>query len=225
MVAQEQLREWKGTYSHIYSVTIDDYTFIYRRVTVAEHRGIANSSSTSCELEDNLIRTAVLYPEKLDLDNVPAMVPTVLAGHILASSMLGPRAQPPGNMQGQPQDVTTIWSDFVKGIRSTITPRKDPTTGQLMVDDPVLPIVIEICGAFPSYEPDKLMDLTMQDLLERKAWAELLLGGNKPEESPPPNIPSDVRQRQKYLEDISAAASDKALRAEMERARGVRARS
>ena len=199
---ERQLDLWRGEYGDIYRIIIAGNTFIYRRLTIGRYRNIIAASRNDCELQDNLIREALLYPSDPDLDNIPAMVPVTLSKGIIKSSML---------------DGTVGWDTYLNDRRKKLTPRRDRDTGTVVVDDPIIPLVIEVCKAFPGYTPDDLMELTIPELLDRVSLAELLMGGIQPDK--PTTMPSGMTgsDRQQFLVDQSADASTRALREEVER--------
>jgi hypothetical protein len=218
---------WKIQYGELYKVCIGEYEFIYRRLTIAEHRRIVATSQGDCELEDNIVREVLLYPDYQDIaDDSPAMVLTVLSGHILESSLLGARVRkydPRNPPAANGQDISTKWEEYLEGRRKELTPRKDKATGRPIVDDPIMPLIIGITNAFESYKPEELMELPMHDLLDRVAWAELKVGalqGDSGRQSPR-SMPQGLSgpQRQSHLEDMSVAASNRALQEEMRKAR------
>jgi len=200
----EIISEWKSIWGPIWRITISGYEFIYRRLTISEHRVMHSASLNDCEFEDAVVREALLYPE--DLGDLPAMIPTVLAGHILDASMLGADSD--------------SWSVYLNSRKDSLTSRRVDGSRELVIDDPIIPLVVQICQVFPAYKPDELLKLPVSDLLDRLAWAELAMGNLK-ERKEPSSVPPGLSggERQQYLEGASADASKAALEEEMRRAK------
>jgi len=191
--------------------------YVYRRVAVDEYLRVVDASHDDHELEDAIIREALLYPHNFDIDNTPAGIPTVLARCMLRSSLL--------QAVSDDLDVTTVWQGYIDEEKVKITPRRDGR--RLVVDDPITPLVIQISQAFPAYKPTEVLALPIEEILKLVAWSELVLGNVQPEgEREGPAAPGAggrkwIRSKGE-LEGKSAAASARALaeRMRMENARG-----
>ena len=218
MVSTSDIEKWKTEWGAIYRVMMGPYVFIYRRLTIQEHRTIYSASLIDCEFEDNVIGEALLYSDA-DIQELPAVVPTALAAHILESSLLGTRI----TEENPTGDISPQWQIHIDMKKRTVTPRRDESTRELVVEDPIAPMIVQVMQAFPAYRMRELMDLPMEDLLDLVAYSELALGTIKPDITPPTTMPRGLNgaDRQEYLESMSMEASTKDLKDEMRRGRNA----
>jgi len=200
-------KDYKDKYGYIYKVSIDGTDYQYRTLTVGEYRDMIRAATDDASLEDSIVMAALLYPE-IDYDSICAGIITVLCNYILSSSNLSDK---------------NTWQDTIDDRKKGLLPRRDTSTGELVVDDPIIPIIIGICRVFPSYKPDDLLAMTVNELLDRAAWAEVVMRATdnttNTDTNIPPGLPAD--QRKKLLERISAERSERALRDEMSKSKGV----
>ncbi len=198
--------EWKKEYGRIYRIVIGPYECIYRRLTAAEYMDIVDASLSDCALDDAIVRGALLYPQ-LDPGATYTRVYSQLSSCIVEASMLGEAGE---------------WQRHIDMRKAAITPRRGPGNA-LVTDDPIMGLILHIIGAFPSYRPEDLLHLPIEDILDRVAWADVMLGNvDKPEA--PRNMPMGLSgpERQQYLDDVAskmATAGAAALREEMRNAK------
>lgn len=215
MCTYEQIEEYKLKYSNIYAVNILNVEYIYRTMSIGEFHRVYSASRTDVELEDGIVREALLYPDIL-LDNILAGIPTILSNCILTSSGIG-------NISN--------WDSIVEEKKSRITGSKNPS------EDPIIGRIITITEAF-KYNPIELYNMDPDQLLELCAWAEIKLQvlsevmetttQPQPKKSRIPDIPGNVPQNitkarytQQELESMSMDTSKDALTKEMKKyARG-----
>lgn len=83
------LTEWKARYGEIYSVTFRGVDYIFRALTLQEMNAlIALDKSSSVEMEDFIVSSAILQPENA-IDVAPAGVISSLSDEIRAISGFG----------------------------------------------------------------------------------------------------------------------------------------
>lgn len=217
--------EWKRDYGKIWKFTLNSVSYIYRRITIAEYIGITTASLSNHEMENLVVREAVLFPEKLDVNSMRHYDVETLCNHIVNASMLGSL----NDWEG-----TDEWATYIEKELAGITPSRRTKDGNVSVDDPLMPLVIQVCKTFPAYKPEDLMDMNVEDLLKRVAWAKFALGdvrmsGKPPVKSvPEPKRPVNahkVMYSQNQLENMSAEASAEALADEMRIQRNAKPRS
>lgn len=220
----ENIEEYKSKYGDIYSITILDREYIYRTISIGEYHRIYSASRTDAEMEDSIVREALLYPEQdmpggID-SSILAGIPTILANNILLSS----------NMD------LSRWDTIVSEKKSNIIGNKNPS------EDPIIGRIVTITEAF-RYSPIELYDMDADQLLDLCAWAEVKLqvmndvmnpkSNNMPSRNKSripdmnANVQPDIsnRTKAKYtqveLEQMSLETSQNAIKEAM---RGVRSR-
>lgn len=211
----ENIEEYKSKYGDIYSITILDQEYIYRTISIGEYHRVYSASRTDAEMEDGIVREALLYP---DIDSsILAGIPTILANNILISS----------NMD------LSRWDSVVSEKKSNIIGNKNPS------EDPIIGRIITITEAF-RYSPIELYNMGADQLLDLCAWAEIKLQvmsnvmnnahPNRSRSKIPDmgaNIQPDITNRtkarytQSELEQISLESSQNAIKEAM---RGARSR-
>lgn len=193
---------WRMEYGRLYRVSIGPYECIYRRLTAAEYIQIVDASLSDCALDDAIVRGALLCPQ-LDPDTTYTGVYSQLSSYIVQSSMLGEASE---------------WQGHIDMRKAAITPRRGPDNA-LVTDDPIMGLILHIIGAFPSYRPEDLLRLPIEDILDRVAWADVVLGNT--DKPAPMNMPAGLSgtERQQHLEGIAAQTSAVALREEMRNAK------
>lgn len=82
------INDLQEKYSSVYWNTIDGQIYIYRPLGRLEYRELISSDISDLEKEDAVCETCILHPEKLDLDNCPAGLPSQLFNLILKNSFL-----------------------------------------------------------------------------------------------------------------------------------------
>lgn len=146
----ENIEEYKFKYGDIYSITILDREYIYRTISIGEYHRVYSASLSDAEIEDGVVREALLYPEISD--SILAGIPTILANNILLSS----------NMD------LSRWDSIVLEKKSSIIGNKTPS------EDPIIGRIITITEAF-RYSPTELYNMDADQLLDLCAWAEIKL--------------------------------------------------
>ena len=199
----------------VYHVIIRGYQFFYRLINIGEYVKLKSAATTDCEFEDNVVMAALLYTDAFR-DKLPAGIYQTLADTILMSSNF---------------DMST-WQGQIDERKADITPSK-VSNNEVGFTNPVIPLIIQVCRAFPAYKPDDLFNLSVDELLEKVAWAEIMLGNysettNKKNNTPSPgniehgNIgtPKKWSYTQQDLEQMSIEASAAALAEEIRKQAG-----
>lgn len=84
----ELVNKFHDEYGIIFWDKIGDEFFIYRPLGRLEYRELMNSDLTNEELEDEICRICLLYPENYDLNSCLAGIPKELSDLILTNSFL-----------------------------------------------------------------------------------------------------------------------------------------
>jgi len=85
MLSPEEISQLKDTHKDIYSTTIYDTTYIWRRLNKLEYTHIDQLDATDEEKEELVCRYCILYPA-IDLDHCMAGIPAALVEQILIYS-------------------------------------------------------------------------------------------------------------------------------------------
>lgn len=90
MISSDLLYELKKKYGSLFQTSIKKQEIIFRELTFAEFDKVAeyqlSKEYSSADIEDFIIKSAVLYPEDIDLDNYPAGQVSSLYEEILEES-------------------------------------------------------------------------------------------------------------------------------------------
>jgi len=90
MISSDLLYELKKKYGSLFQASIKKQEIIFRELTFAEFDKIAeyqlSKEYSSADIEDFIIKSAVLYPEDINLDNYPAGQVSSLYEEILGES-------------------------------------------------------------------------------------------------------------------------------------------
>lgn len=140
----EQIDAWKAQYGPIYQVE----EFIFRGVTLGESSRIFKSKMSSAEKEEELVRTAVLWPADFDLDYMPAGIVSSIADEIRSASGAG-----------DPKVAKALLDGFRERNETSI--------------DHIMKALI--IAAMPAYTDEQLDEYTFPKLLEKVALAESIL--------------------------------------------------
>jgi hypothetical protein len=194
----------------VYNVTIHGCQFFYKEINIGEFVKIKSATTTNVEFEDCVVMVALLYTDT-NIDKLPAGVLHVLSNCILKNSDF---------------DMDN-WQVRIDEKKKDITPSKI-NKNEVGFTNPVIPLIIQICRAFPSYKPEDLFNLSVDELLERVAWADIMLGNFEEVNTNRSKIPGEVNidsgsietpkkwsYTQQDLERMSAQASANALAEEM----------
>ena len=89
---QEKIDELKKKYGKVFKTVIGGDTYVYRMLTRIEYRQLQSelvpdmsdknpvvTQEANNNLEEKLVKLCVLWPENLEIDNLPAGIPSVLA--------------------------------------------------------------------------------------------------------------------------------------------------
>lgn len=89
MLSPEQLYELKLKYGSVFQTQLKKDVVVFRELTFSEFDKISehqNSGESSAEVEDLIIKYAIIYPDDFNLDNYPAGLVSSLAEEILLES-------------------------------------------------------------------------------------------------------------------------------------------
>lgn len=114
----EQIELWKQQYGNIYAVTVRGTEYIFRQITFREFDAVygKKNSSDVALAEELLFSTAVLYPEEINYDKIPAGVITSISDEILDASGVGSERRAREILQGhraRSSDVRILMKAFV----------------------------------------------------------------------------------------------------------------
>lgn len=85
---EEVIKRLKKEHRDIYQITYGDQIFIYRPLKRKEWKDLVESDMTQADLEDEVCKACVLYPENYDFDNSLAGLATAIGNAIAESSMV-----------------------------------------------------------------------------------------------------------------------------------------
>lgn len=142
--ADDLIQTWKEQYGPIYQVD----EFIFRAVTLRESGSIFLSKLSPIEKEEQLVKSAVLWPEDFDVDFAPAGVVSAIAEEVRNASGLG----------------------SPKAAKDLLDQLRENTSGSIF--SLMKAIVI---AAMPTYSEEQLEGLTFPKLLEKVVMAEEVL--------------------------------------------------
>lgn len=150
MLDPEKLYELKNKYGSIFQTNLRKEPVVFRELTFAEFDKIAeyeSSGESKTEIEDLIIRSAVIYPENMDLDSYPAGLISSLADEILDESGFSSPARAKRILDEKRQIAAEVRSLMKAFVLSTIT----------------------------TYSPEDLDNLTYSKLAERVALSEKII--------------------------------------------------
>ena len=206
----------------VYIIVIDHIEYIYKCITLCDYIKLEMASMDDLDMQDMVVMEALLYPDGYQ--------------HITISRMLaGTFQQLYINIMKTSGLDHKHWEERISTYRSKFIPTTTDG-GNLGFTNPIVPLIIQICKAFPAYKPEEVMAMTVDDILQRAAWADIMLNNfMAPANTQQPNSNTantegfqdlnpvdDFQQRgrkwnlsQQELEQMSADASTAALREEM----------
>lgn len=86
-VSQQQIKQWKDRYGNIYAVELRAEEFIFRELTFSElDQLLLRNDLGTAELEEELVRAALLSPVEYDFDKAPAGIISSIAEQVLGYS-------------------------------------------------------------------------------------------------------------------------------------------
>lgn len=150
MLDPDILSKLKSKYGSIFQTSLKRDTVVFRELTFSEFDRIAEYESageSAAEIEDLIIKSAVLYPENIVLDNYPAGLISSLSEEILQESgfaSAGRAKRVLDEKRAQASEVRSLMKAFVL---ATIT----------------------------SYSPEDLDNMTYSKLAEKVALAEKII--------------------------------------------------
>ena len=197
----------------VYAIVIDDIEYIYKCITLNDYIKLEMASMDDYDMQDMVVIEALLYPD-ISISRVLAGVFQQLYIAIMNTSGLNHEH----------------WEERISTYRNKFTPTTTEG-GTLGFTNPIIPLIIQICKAFPAYKPEDIMIMNVDDILQRAAWADIMLNNFSAPTKQPTSTPTnddgfkpvdDFQQRgrkwnlsQQDLEQISMDASTEALREEM----------
>lgn len=143
----ELITQLKLQYGDIFGIELGGVEYIYRALTIDEINS-ASQFKDDVDIEDYYVKTAVLYPENFDVDNVSAGYIMTLAEAIMSVSGI--------------LDVETV-KKYLEDTRVKIT------------NDVVSIMKAYIIAAMPTYREDELDSLTIKGMIEKVVLSEQIL--------------------------------------------------
>lgn len=143
----EQIANWKTKYGAVYQMGMRNRSFVMRPLTVGEYLSLQSFSLSSAELEEHLVKLALLHPLDFDIDIQSAGLITTLAEEILqASGFANPQV-----------------------ARDVLESKRNQSNDIYMLMKAI------VLSAIPSYKESELDDLTFAKLAEKVVLAEKIL--------------------------------------------------
>lgn len=144
----EQIQEWKQQYGdgEIFSTEIKGKLFVFRTLSIGEFTSLpmGKGGIDQFELEDLILEKGVLYPQDAELDRIPAGIASTIAEEILEVS------------------------GFLNPSRAKeLLEQKRDESGQL-----IQLMKIFICAAMPSFDLNRVNDMSFSQLIETVVMAE-----------------------------------------------------
>lgn len=161
MLTPEQLYKLKQAFGTVFETTLKKQTIIFRELTFAEFDKITehqNSGESNEEIEDLIIKSTVIYPTDLKLDNYPAGMVSALAEEILSESGFADPSKAKAVLdqkRAEASEVRSLMKAFVLATITTYTPEDlDNLTYPKLAEKVALSEkIIEIKQAILSIEP------------------------------------------------------------------------
>jgi len=128
MVDPEILYQLKVKYGSIFQTHLKKDVVVFRELTFAEFDTIAeyeSSGESSAEIEDLIIKSAVIYPESIVLDHYPAGLISSLAEEILQESGFYNPSKAKKTLEdkrAQAAEVRSLMKAFVLSTMTTYSP-------------------------------------------------------------------------------------------------------
>lgn len=152
MAAPEQVEAWKKEYGQIYSASTKKAEYIFREISFAEYdKALEGEGEGSAEKEDELVRTALLYPVDPDFDRIPAGFISSLAEEILAVSGFTDL-----HVARKILDEARVKTQEVRGMMKSF-----------------------VIAAMPAYKEEELDQMTFRQLAAKVALAESVIKVNQ----------------------------------------------
>lgn len=148
--ADEMIERWKREYGRVFSLSISNYTCIFRALTFKEFSQIEKIQSVT-DAEDHILKTALLHPEFEVIDNASAGVGVALIDEIIEVSAFSDSESAKEIFSNKKDKSDDIWS-VMKAI---------------------------VIMAIPSYKPWELDDLTFDRMAELVVTAEQIIRINQ----------------------------------------------
>jgi hypothetical protein len=150
MLEPEKLYELKNKHGSIFQTNLRKEVVVFRELTFSEFDKIAeyeSSGESRTEIEDLIIKSAVIYPENMDLDKYPAGLISSLADEILEESGFSSPSRAKRILEEKRQQASEVRSLMKAFVLSTIT----------------------------TYSPEDLDNLTYSKLAEKVALSEKII--------------------------------------------------
>lgn len=143
MVDQQTIDQWKKQYGKIFQIE----EFIFRGISVGEYKYISSLTLNSAEIEESIAHAAILYPDDLNFDDLPAGVISSIAEQVTNISGFGDP----------------------KVIRSILQEKRDELNNVFTLMKAL------VLSAMPAYTEEYLDDLAIPVLLGKVVLAEEIL--------------------------------------------------
>lgn len=150
MLEPDILHNLKNKYGSIFQTHLKQQPVVFRELTFAEFDRIAEyeaSGESKAEIEDLIIKSAVIYPENMVLDNYPAGLISSLADEILEESGFSSPSRAKRVLDEKRQQAAEVRSLMKAFVLSTIN----------------------------TYLPEDLDELTYSKLAEKVALSEKII--------------------------------------------------
>lgn len=150
MLDPDVLFRLKSKYGSIFQTTLKKEIIVFRELTFSEFDRISeyeNSGESAAEIEDLIIKSAVIYPENMVLDNYPAGIISALSEEILQESGFASAARAKKVLDQKRQQAGEVRNLMKAFVLSTIA----------------------------SYSPEDLDNMTYSKLAEKVALSEKII--------------------------------------------------
>lgn len=151
MITPDLLYQVKKKYGSVFQTQIKNQIILFRELTFAEFDEIAqyqsSSDFSSADIEDLIIKFAVVYPEDFNIDKYPAGMVSSLAEEILEESGFSSAKKAKQIMEQKRQKASEVRSLMKAFVLATIS----------------------------KYSPEDLDDMTFSKLAEKVALSEKII--------------------------------------------------
>lgn len=149
----EQIDHWKQQYGKIFAVSVQNTEYIFRQLTFREFDAVyaKKSGADTAAAEELVFATAVIYPEQIDYDKIPAGVITSICDEILDNSGMG--------SQRRAREILSAHREKASEVRVLMKAFVLATMG--------------------SYKEEELDDLTFDELAKKVVLAEQIIRVNQ----------------------------------------------
>jgi hypothetical protein len=154
MVKSMTREEAVSSTTPVYSLILNDTEYIYRKISLKEYAILDSASTDDYDLQDLVVVEALLFPET-DILSMPAGTFELLYVAIMETSCM----------------THVQWAERILDYKRVIS----QSSGGFK--RPIGPLIIKICKAFPAYKPEDIMEMDVETMLQRAAWADALLNG------------------------------------------------